>query len=297
LGRTVSPALFDWFNEERYQMSTRHLPVKHLVGLCVFASLVVPVSAQEVRLYTPQLSMELGKFGFRVPIEARVVKGAPYVADVVTETIQWLSDGNRIVQRSSARVYRDKEGRIRREEVRPSGTPTISITDSVAGVSFSLDPENRIAFETPNVGAFRVLEELRKSHAVVTRLSPDVAGTFERAIGRGSLSAEFDAASDRLVLEKLPARDIEGVRVEGVRRTTTMPAGEIGNDLPIEIVSEEWFSPELQVLVLTERKDPRLGISTYRLQNIDRIEPASHLFEVPPDYTVRQPATKLVKPR
>jgi hypothetical protein len=102
-----------------------------------------------------------------------------------------------------------------------------------------------------------------------------------------STSTEAYVPSDRVGVEKLAARDIEGVRAEGVRRTTTIPAGEIGNDLPIEIVSEEWFSPELQVLVLTERKDPRLGTSTYRVVNVIRAEPASYLFEVPSDYTVK----------
>src|SRR5882724_3134253 len=35
------------------------------------------------------------------------VKGAPYSAEAVNETIQTLPDGNRIVQRSSAMQYRD----------------------------------------------------------------------------------------------------------------------------------------------------------------------------------------------
>ena len=88
---------------------------------------------------------------------------------------------------------------------------------------------------------------------------------------------------------QLPARDIEGVRAEGVRRTTTIAAGAIGNELPIQVVSEEWRSPELQVLVMTERSDPRVGTSTYRLLNITRTEPPAYLFEVPAEYTVRQP--------
>ena len=79
---------------------------------------------------------------------------------------------------------------------------------------------------------------------------------------------------------------IEGVRAEGTRRTTTIAAGAIGNELPIEIVSEEWTSPDLNVLVMTERRDPRLGTSTYRLENIIRVEPDRYLFEVPSDYTL-----------
>ena len=89
------------------------------------------------------------------------------------------------------------------------------------------------------------------------------------------------------------ARDFEGVRAECVRRTTTIPAGKIGNELPIEVVSEEWYSPELQILLLTESTDPRLGTSTYRVFNITRSEPPAYLFEVPSDYTVEQTAGRV----
>src|SRR5689334_22829604 len=85
----------------------------------------------------------------RVPLEAKTLKGAPYSAEVVTDHTQSLPDGNRIVEHSTGRVYRDGEGRVRREEDRPSGSPSVSIVDPVAGVSYSLDPERRIAWKTP----------------------------------------------------------------------------------------------------------------------------------------------------
>ena len=47
--------------------------------------------------------------------DGKLVKGAPYSAQAVTESTQVLSDGNRIVNKSVASVYRDSEGRIRRE--------------------------------------------------------------------------------------------------------------------------------------------------------------------------------------
>src|SRR5437762_10074780 len=87
----------------------------------------------------------------RVPVEAKVVKGAPFSAEIVTESIQTLADGNRIVQRSNTRVYRDSEGRVRREEDRGSKSPVISIIDPVSAMSYSLDPDNRIARQTPNM--------------------------------------------------------------------------------------------------------------------------------------------------
>ena len=88
--------------------------------------------------------------------------------------------------------------------------------------------------------------------------------------------------------EELGAQDIEGIRAEGTRTTMTVPAGTIGNQLPIETVSERWYSPEMQVVVLTRRSDPRFGETVYRLTNIVRAEPSADLFEVPSDYQVEE---------
>ena len=239
-------------------------------------------------------------FTFRVPVETKVVKGAPFSAEIVTESIQTLSDGNRIVQRSSSRVYRDSEGRVRREEDRDSRGPAISITDPVAGASFTLDTENRVASQTSNIAGLRVtealqslqrkLEETRKHVEDLRKveIARAAAETGRAAAETARAAAEAARAGEQTTVEQLPERIIEGVRAQGVRRTTTIAAGAIGNELPIEIVSEEWTSPELKMLVMTERKDPRVGTSTYRIANINRAEPDRYLFEVPSDYTVNQ---------
>ena len=80
---------------------------------------------------------------------------------------------------------------------------------------------------------------------------------------------------------------IEGVNVDGRKTTTTIPAGKVGNEQPLTITSEEWRSPELNVLVLTRHSDPRTGESSYRLTNILRADPDQSLFMIPPDYTVK----------
>lgn len=95
-------------------------------------------------------------------------------------------------------------------------------------------------------------------------------------------------AEKNVTKENLGQQTIEGVLCEGRRATVTIPANIIGNDLPISIVSEEWHSPELQVLVMTKHSDPRHGETIYRLTNINRSEPAHDLFEVPSDYIVRE---------
>ena len=89
-------------------------------------------------------------------------------------------------------------------------------------------------------------------------------------------------------MEDLGEQMIEGVRAHGTREKRTIAVGEIGNDRPIEVSSETWYSDELQTIVLSKRSDPRVGDSEYRLTNISRVEPAASLFEVPAGYTVKE---------
>src|SRR6266851_2816561 len=96
----------------------------------------------------------------KVPLEARTLKGAPYSAEIVNDFAQVLADGNRILQHSTGRVYRDSDGRVRREEDRASGSPGISIVDPVAGVSYSLDPESRVAWQTPGAAGVTIMNKL-----------------------------------------------------------------------------------------------------------------------------------------
>jgi len=92
---------------------------------------------------------------------------------------------------------------------------------------------------------------------------------------------------DKGSTELLGTRDFDGVRADGKRTTRTIPAGAIGNEKPIAIVSERWFSPDLNVVVMTRNLDPRSGETVYRLTNIKRGEPSADLFRVPTDYKVR----------
>ena len=97
--------------------------------------------------------------------------------------------------------------------------------------------------------------------------------------------------------ESLGKQVIEGVEAEGTRVTRTIPAGEIGNTLPIYVVDENWYSRELQMPVMTRHQDPRSGETVFRLTNISRAEPARSLFEVPADYTiVENPRARIGSP-
>jgi hypothetical protein len=273
----------------------------------------------------------------------KLVKGAPYSAEAVTESIQTLPDGNRIVRKNSALLYRDNEGRTRREQTlgniggfAAQGEPPrfISIVDPVAGVVYSLNPRDRTAIKfTFNAsrsefifsnGGFSGTRAARveggqkvgvasggsQEVRVITRSSgdgppppppPPPPGVM---IDKQAVEMVFtqegppDAKGPKPERRKedLGTQTIEGVSARGSRHVTTFPAGFFGNERPLEVVDEKWYSEELQTVVMTKHSDPRSGETTFRLTNINRSNPDRSLFEVPADYTVKEPKTMMRKP-
>jgi hypothetical protein len=255
----------------------------------------------------------------------KIVKGAPYSAESVSETVQTLSDGNRIVNKTTSQLYRDSEGRTRREQSLKAlggvGTgedplQTIFINDPVAGVTYVLDSRTHIAhksvpftFELKSGSGEGQKFEFRTNGAAGTNVvvatpngaPPPGARVSVEGVGE-TFNVRTDGTTSSFVLrtkasnanevkEQLGKQSIEGVEAEGTRTTVTIPAGEIGNERPIEIVSERWYSPELQLVVMTKHSDPRFGETTYKLTNINRSEPAKSLFEPPPGFTVKEMRT------
>jgi hypothetical protein len=90
------------------------------------------------------------------------------------------------------------------------------------------------------------------------------------------------------ISESLGKETVAGVSAEGLRTTMTIPAEAMGNERPIEITRERWFSPELQIVLRSKQNDPRFGITTYEVTRLDRANPSRSLFEVPRDYKIRK---------
>lgn len=222
----------------------------------------------------------------KMAVEARTTIGAPYSAEAVTETTQALADGNRINRKSLTRVYRDGEGRTRREEVDETGAVvTVSIVDPVAHVSYVLQPKTRTAYrqnaviEMPAMLRSKIEAEVAKERRALPPPPPPPPDTRV-------MMARVPAGE--MTREDLGQQTIDSVVATGTRTTNTLAAGAIGNLQPITVVSEQWFSPDLQALVLTKHSDPRTGETTYRLQSIVRAEPDRSLFSLPSDYTLRE---------
>lgn len=250
-----------------------------------------------------------------------VVEGKPYSARAITEWTQTLSDGNRIVQRSEAMIYRDSEGRTRREQTlggvgqwrtdRP--VTMIHIHDPVAGKSYVLDPDARTAREIRSLqvaiaraeNVEGVTTETRAVYGAGEPLPAPGAPVAGVTVVRGAEGAQevrvFGSAAGFAVApigaaplgnreppEDLGEQVIEGLLVRGTRSTDTIPAGMLGNERPIEIVTERWYSKDIDAIVLQRFSDPRSGESTYRLVNVALGEQPRDLFEVPQGYEIEK---------
>jgi hypothetical protein len=303
------------------------------LSVAVLANAQTPVTGVELQTQKAAVAAEVSEVlrakieaeqGARMAVSARITKGAPYSAQTVTESVQALADGNRIVKRTTTQVYRDGEGRTRTESegttvspavfavgtmthVQPHVRPTtvINISDPVSGYTYMLYPDTRTAVRNGVV----ILTQGGVTHSTI---SPDSTGVVTTRSEGGSTTVEFRARSTDVAVgsastyhvevdrptatgvkipdpnattEQLGTQVIEGVTATGTRTTTVIEAGAIGNEQPIRIVSEQWYSPDLKTLVLTKYSDPRSGDTTFRLTNIVRAEPDSSLFVVPSDYS------------
>lgn len=310
----------------------------------------------------------------------RVVKGAPYCASAVHETVQALADGNRIVKAQRTELCRDGEGRTRREIQREGGDRVVYLNDPVAKESWVLRPEQKSArrLRTPMSGPM-VEQELRlralsdrmrenaerwrewaakaaqqaRQDGELARKEGEQAAKEARAAAKEAREARKlapRAGEPAIIINEdvvvrgdgeperrrevrvirlsdmpamapmppmppmpampamafgwspapmlprgggtttaLPAREIEGLKVNGERTTWTIEAGKIGNEKPIVSSREVWTSPELMLTVLSKDVDPRRGETSYRLEKIRRGEPDAALMRVPADYQREQP--------
>ena len=327
--------------------------MKVLSVLMLFVLLGVQASAQQEAKVIAEIAAG----------NEKLVKNAPFSAEAISESVQTLADGNRIVRSSTSKLYRNSEGRFRREMAGGSGGmfgtyygvgQGISILDPVVGQRVMLNQENmtarvmqlghgknisiagHTAIATKDLTPAKRAEleaklarsgDMTEEQRAKLRAQLDAARTYADVTAAGSggvttvvapsvttvvtpsaaapvavFSGQGEGNAYSMVYapshqsnyetrnEDLGTRDFEGVTATGTRRVTTIPAGAVGNERPIEIVYERWYSKELELVVYSKHSDPRMGEQTYRLTNINRTEPDPSLFTVPPGYrTLNEP--------
>lgn len=265
------------------------------------------VCAQEKADFVYKTSGSVSAVAFLGPTDP--VLGAPYSATLTNESVQTLPDGNRIVQTSTGTTARDSQGRTRQDmalpalgNLAPANAPhLIFIQDPVAQASYTLNLTEKTAQKmpappaplpppafsgdaAPPAGASISTRVVTRGEAALPPLDamPGAMGVASGPVVFQKQVFATDAA--HVTTEDLGSQTMEGVLVTGVRTTHTIPAGEIGNDKPILIITEVWKSPDLKTIVYSKRSDPRMGDVTFRLTNIVRTEPDPALFTVPADF-------------
>ena len=206
----------------------------------------------------------------------KLVTGQPFSAETIIEDTRRLYDGTTVTKKIKGAFYRDSAGRTRREQ----------------------------PFEM--VGGFNIVNDKNKPQTLVfindfaqkTQYFFDLDNKIARKIGIGQNGPPRDDPQDPdAKSDSLGTKTIEGISVEGTRITFELPVGQIGNDKPIQVVTENWYSPELQLIVMSRHLDPLSGEHIFRLTNIRRAEPSASLFAVPAGFEVKNPPGRPPRPR
>ncbi len=224
----------------------------------------------------------------------RVVADEPFSADGITTLTHTLADGTRIERSVPSKFFRDSQGRVRREQtilgltaLSPSKDAPLIITivEPGEGLSYTLNTAERVARR-----AYTPRPAIRSWNTRLDTSQPQAkrsAGAPSADPPQRSIAFIVNSQPDvKNVLSWLAPQRIEGLAATGTRTVTTLPAGAIGNDRPIETTSERWVSDELGVVLLSRDHDPRTGTVEFRLTNIQRAEPPRELFTVPADYKI-----------
>src|SRR5271165_3363655 len=222
------------------------------------------VFAQEKGNVVYQTTGAVGAFAGGFDKASGPVLGAPYSATITNESVQTLVDGNRLVETSTGTTARDSQGRTRQDTALPAignlsaanAPHLIFIHDPVAQTSYTLNLTEKTAQKMPALPPFaggtagapgatftmKVVEgngaPLPPPDAMSTATSASASGVF---FEKHLITSEQDQGNT----EDLGSQTMEGVLVNGVRTTHTIPAGQIGNERPITIVTEVWTSPDL----------------------------------------------------
>lgn len=213
----------------------------------------------------------------RISVEGvESLAGQPFSAEFETERTQTLLDGSHVRSLQHQKFYRDGEGRIRNEVYTHRGPyqegseelSSATITDVVGNVRYSLQPRNHTAQRSI------LFSELTQTPAAPPPSPTTTQQTQPQPKGTN---------------ETLGTQTIEGMSAEGSRFTMTLPINAQGNDAPLTYSNERWYSTEMGLEILQKMNDPRSGETVRRFTNILRGEPDPSLFQVPPDYTIRNP--------
>jgi hypothetical protein len=218
----------------------------------------------------------------------KVVKNSPLAAEFQSQTVRILpgnisqNNTSQLVSRVTTLLYRDKDGRTRREQkVEITGTPTtnpaIEIYDSVSGFGYTLYPATRTAYR------YKKPADQQRAAAVWDKVPQSIEiASSDRDSDNQTTQYKIDPPR----IEALGNRTIHGAQAIGKRFTVKIPMNAVGNPLETETVHDVWYAPQLKMLIQSSTKNPHQGEHTFQMTSLSQTEPSASLFRVPSDYKI-----------
>lgn len=212
---------------------------------------------------------------------------AGYSAVRQQTVVQTLANGTQVTTRTEFHEWRDSAGRSRTDVyVERGGQMQLqmsNIFDPVAHRSIQLHPIAHVAAVNdmpPMVGQFQQIPQRPVDKAFNEAMQAEYRGQRPSGIENKN--------------ESLGKSTILGECAVGNRWTQTIPAGEEGNDAPIQTLSENWSAPRIGVTLKSVNDDPRTGHMVNEVTELHVGDPDASVFQPPADYQVfdltREPA-------
>lgn len=211
---------------------------------------------------------------------------APFTLMLETEWVRMLADGGTITLANKRRIARDAAGRVYQE--RWFLVPKNGNVESQMTTIQIADPNAHTLYNCFFVGPRKNLCEL----SAYAPASPAVNITEQ------NVSGDLPNSQGSFVHETLGKQFISGIETVGVLDATMYNPGVFGNDRTVKVERESWYSPQLDLNLLSTRSDPRTGKQTFTATAVAVGDPDPGLFEIPAGFKVvdhRQPAAPETK--
>lgn len=255
-----------------------------ILGAFLFAAIALPLYAGQTARVAPRAGSVTGQ-----------TVRQPYAAEFKVTTVQTLTNGTTITRERTEVLARDSRGRTMHSTTDAAngngeqGVTYGNATDPVEGTQstwnsrtkqayvYKLPPQDqRKGCWASDSGNFRT--------SWYDGPGPGAPAPNGTVLANGSTIVP--AVRPTPEVEQLGSSTIQGFAVRGVRYTTTFPAGQVGNDQPIDVVAEHWTSPQLGMSLRDITDDPRTGKQTREVVNVTSGDPDPSVFLPPDGYQV-----------
>jgi len=238
--------------------SPRTLPILLLLGSSLLHAQTAPAPSRG-----PDTSTQT----FVPGIEVLALPSLPFSATDTIVRTQPTDGGGSVITSATSKVFRDTQGRVYRE--RHHLAPQNIDPDKTLYEFYILDPATRT-----------------RTTCTVATHQCDLTPYIPRLSFRLMPTGPFDNGKRFLAREGLGDQTIDDLPVTGTRETTTIAAQTIGNNQPLTLTREFWYSPDLKTNLIVTRSDPRDGNVTIHLKVLSRTDPDPSVFAPPPEYTL-----------